>query len=298
MAGSSVLKKNRTLVAFALIAPAFIIYLIIIIFPVIQTAILSFYKWNGINPVKQFIGLANYKTAIMDTNFQTAFKNNIIWMSFFITMPIVLALFIGLALTKKGIYGRDIFQALFFIPHILSTVVISVIWKIVYSPNVGLLSWVMQSLHLIDKPYGLLGDPNRALFGLIFANVWSQFGFCTIIYINGLQNVDPELYDAANMDGVNPWQRLWNVTLPGISAVTTMLVLNNLINSFKTFNYVYLMTHGGPMAKTEVVAYRIYEEAFQLNRFGYGSALAIILSIIVCGISVVYVRFRDRKDVV
>lgn len=295
------MKKNslllrRNITAYSLLFPALAVYFMIILVPVGMTFINSFTKWNGISATKTFVGLSNYAKALADTQFQRAFKNNIIWTVFYVTIPVVLSLMIGMAITRKGMRGRDFFQAMYFIPYILSPVVVSIIWQTMFSPTVGMLSRVLQALGITSQSYGLLGDPDRALYGLIFTHIWSQLGFCIVIYVNGLQNVDPELYDAADIDGANWWQRLRSVTLPSLSSVTTLLILVNLMNSFKTFNYVFLMTVGGPMQRTEVVAYRIYVEAFQFNKFGYASAEAIILSVIVCIVGVFYVGQREKKE--
>lgn len=290
------LQARHNVTAYSMILPALAVYVMIILVPVVMTFLNSFTKWNGISPTKTYIGLENYINAFKDSKFQLAFKNNIIWTIFYVSIPIILSLAIGIVITGKGIRGRDFFQAMYFIPYILSPVVVSIIWQTMFSPTVGAFSRILQALHIISEPYGLLGDPKMALYGLIFTHIWSQLGFCIVIYVNGLQNVDPELYDAASIDGANMWQRLCSVTLPSLSSVTTMLILVNLMNSFKTFNYVFLMTVGGPMQKTEVVAYRIYVEAFNFNKFGYASAEAIILSLIVCIVGVFYIGQREKKE--
>jgi ABC-type sugar transport system permease subunit len=290
------LDQNKTNIALGLILPAFTVYAVIILLPILLTLINSFTKWNGMSPQKVFIGFRNYSKAFLDENFGKAFLNNLVWTAFFVTVPLVLSLFIGLAVTKKGIKGRDTFQAIYFIPYILSSVVISLIWVIMLSPNVGILSWFLQYLHIVQEPYGLLGDPKRALYGLIFTHIWNQFGFCAVIYITGLQNIDPELYDAAEIDGANAFQKLHTITLPELTTVTTMLVLVNLMNSFKTFDFVFLMTMGGPGQSTEVVAYKIYVDAFQMHKFGYASAQAMLLSIIICSVGAAYILIREKKE--
>jgi ABC-type sugar transport system permease subunit len=235
--------ENRlTLSALQFIAPAFLVYSVLILVPVLNTLYLSFFEWNGLDPVKHFVGLRNYIEAFHDKYFLKSFMNNIIWVVLLITIPLFISLMLGIAVTTDKIKGRDQFQAVFFIPYILSPVVIALIWKVFYSPNIGVLSFILQRLHMVDKPFGVLGDQNWALYGLIFVHVWNLFGFCTVIYINGLQSIDPELYDAAKIDGANAYQKMIYVTLPGVSTVTTLLILLLMINAFKTFNFVFLMT--------------------------------------------------------
>jgi ABC-type sugar transport system permease subunit len=288
--------ENRlTLTALQFIAPAFLLYSILILVPVLNTVYLSFFEWNGLDPIKDFVGLQNYIQAFQDKYFLKSFINNIIWVVLLISIPLVISLLLGIAVTNDKIKGRDQFQAIFFIPYILSPVVIALIWKVLYSPNIGVLNYLLQKFHMVEKPFGILGDQQWALYGLIFVHVWNLFGFCTVIYINGLQSIDPELYDAAKIDGANAFQKMIYVTLPGVSTVTTLLVLLMMINAFKTFNFVFLMTTGGPFQSTEVVAYRIYIEAFQLHKFGYGSTLAVILSFVIVIIGMYYVSLRERK---
>jgi len=291
----SSLSKRQSLTAYMLLAPAFVLYALIVLAPVADTVFLSFVKWNGLNPVKEFVGFANYQKALGDPSFFAAFANNLIWLALFVTVPVAVALLLGIGMTARGVKGRDQLQAVYFIPYVLSPVVIAVIWKLIYSPNVGILSWLLQAVGIVSEPYGILGDSNFALFGLIGTHIWNQFGFCAVVYVNALQNIDPELYDAANIDGANAVQKLIHVTLPGVSTVTTFLVLLNMINAFRTFNFVFLMTSGGPVQATEVVAYKVYVEAFQLHKVGYGSSLAVMLSVVVLVVGMFYVTLRERK---
>ena len=288
-------KLRRSLIAYSLILPAVIVYAAMILTPSANTVALSMVKWDGMNPVKTPIGLANYVEALSDPRIYHALANNLIWLAVLVTVPLAVALTLSVAVTKRGILGRDQFQAIYFIPHVLSPVVVALIWSWVYDPTVGLLSHLLQWLRVVDKPYGVLGDPDAALYSLIFTNIWGDFGFCTVIYVNALQAIDQSLYDAATIDGADAFRRFVHVTLPGISSVTTFLVLLNMINSFKVFNQVFLMTTGGPLGRTEVVGYAMYIQAFKLNRVGYGSAIAVLLTVIILIVGVFYLSNRERR---
>ncbi len=287
------LKSSAT--AYLLILPAFFIYFLIILIPSINTAYLSLTKWDGMNPVKKFVGFANYIKAFQDAQMYNAFVNNVIWVVLLITVPLALALLLAVTATKRGIFGRDQLQAIYFIPHVISPVAVALIWTWIYNPKIGLLSNILMALGIAGKPYGILGDPNLALYGVIFTHIWGIFGFCTVIYVNALQAIDQSLYDAAMIDGANSFQRFVHVTLPGISSVTTFLILLNMINSFKVFNQVFLMTQGGPVGRTEVVGYVMYVHAFKLNRVGYGSAIAIILTVVVLILGIFYISNREKR---
>ena len=143
----------------------------------------------------------------------------------------------------------------------------------------------MGSLEILRSPFK----------SLIFTHMWMLFGFCTVIYVNALQNIERDLYDAAMIDGANAFQRFIHITLPGVSSVTTFLVLLNMINSFKVFNQVYLMTQGGPVNSTEVVAHYMFKQAFRLNHVGYGSAIAVLLSIVILIVGIVFISTREKE---
>jgi ABC-type sugar transport system permease subunit len=268
------LKKLRSSgVAYLLILPAFFIYFLIILIPSINTIYLSLNKWDGMNPVKKFVGFANYIKAFQDPQMYNAFVNNIVWVALLITVPLTLALLLAVTATKRGVWGRDQLQAIYFIPHVISPVAVALIWTWIYNPKIGLLSNMLMSLGLSGKPYGILGDPNLALYGIIFTNIWGIFGFCTVIYVNALQAIDQSLYDAAMIDGASSFQRFVHVTLPGISSVT----------------------QGGPVGRTEVVGYVMYVHAFKLNRVGYGSAIAVILTMVVLVLGIFYISNREKR---
>ena len=288
---------RKTLIAYLLLFPALAIYAVIILLPTANTLFLSLVKWDGVNPVKVFVGLTNYMKALKDERFYHAFSNNLIWLVMLISVPIIVSILLAVAVTSRSVKGRDQFQAIYFVPYVLSPVVVALVWQWIYIPRIGLLSGFLRTFYLIKRPYGILGDPKLALQALIFTHMWMLFGFCTVIYVNALQNIERDLYDAAMIDGSNAFQRFFHITLPGVSSVTTFLVLLNMINSFKVFNQVYLMTQGGPVNSTEVVAYYMFNQAFRLNHVGYGSAIAVLLSIVILIVGIVFISTREKETV-
>lgn len=290
-------KVRNSVIAYLFILPAFIIFTMIVIVPTIDTFYLSMTNWDGVNPVRTFIGFNNYLKALFDKELHKAFVNNIVWIIFFVSVPLFIGLSLAIGITKKGIIGREVFRTVYFIPFILSPVVVALIWKWIYSPNVGILTWILQTFHITNRPYSILGDTKLALYGLIMLHIWQTFGFCTIIYMIGLQNIDQTLYDAAALDGANALQKFWYVTLPGLSNVTTFLILLNIINSFKVFNPVFLLTAGGPGRSTEVAAFYLYKHAFMLNRVGYGCTIAVFLTLVLIVFGIFFITRREKKTV-
>jgi ABC-type sugar transport system permease subunit len=287
---------RKSLIAYLFLFPALAIYTVIILFPSANTVFLSLMKWDGLNPIKVFVGFANYAKALNDGRFHGAFVNNLIWLVMLISVPIIISILLAVAVTAKSIRGRDQFQAIYFVPYVLSPVVVALVWRWIYSPRIGLLSGLLRAFHIVSRPYGVLGDPKFALQSLIFTHMWMLFGFCTVIYVNALQNIERDLYDAAMIDGANAFQRFIYITLPGVSTVTTFLIMLNMINSFKVFNQVYLMTQGGPVNSTEVVAYYMFNQAFRMNYVGYGSAIAVLLSIVILAVGIFFITLRERNS--
>ncbi len=289
-------KLRYSLVAYTFILPAVLIFAIFVLVPVFNTFYLSAVEWDGVG-AKTFVGLKNFARSLTDENLHNAFKNNIIWIGFYVAFPILVGLFLALGVTRKGIKGGNKLQIVYFIPYILSTVVVVFIWKWIYNSRIGILSKLLQALHVVDKPYGILGDPLFALYGLIAISIWRVFGFCTIVYVVGLQNIDPSLYDAARIDGANAFQSFLHVTLPGLASVTTFLVLLQVINTFKVFNYVFIATGGGPGRSTEVIAMFMYLQSFVMNQVGYGSAVAVILAFILLIFGILFINRREKRAV-
>lgn len=288
-------KVRSSIIAYLFILPALIIFTTIILIPTLETFRLSMTKWDGVNPVKVFVGFNNYCKLFLDRDLYSAFINNFIWIIFYVFTPTLTGLLLALSITKKGIKGRDAFRVIYFIPYILSPVVVALIWQWMYSANIGVLSLLLQAFHIVDKAYGILGDMKFALYGLIVVHIWTTIGFCAIIYIVGLQNINQDLYGAAMLDGANALQIFWYIILPSLSSVTTFLILLNVINSFKVFNLVFLMTNGGPCKSTEVAAFYLYKQAFVFNRAGYSCAIAILLTLVLVVFGIVFIMQREKK---
>lgn len=276
------------------VLPAFILYFIFFIVPFGQSVQISLTDWNGINSVKNFVGLGNYLNLLQDDLMWKSLKNNFIWVIIGTIAPIITGLLLAVLLSGKNTKGRTLFRTIYFMPVMLSPVVIGIIWGWVYNPIYGMLNRILDTIGLSHLSRGWLGDPELALYMVLITAIWSYFGFCLVVLMAGMQNVDTELYDAANMDGANSFQQFFHVTIPQLSSVITMIVAYTLIGGLNVFDIVYIMTGGGPANSTELIATYTYKQSFQLNSVGYGAALSMVMTLLSLISSVLFLKFRSK----
>jgi len=291
--------SSRTLrhyvTVFMFLLPALLIYLVFAIYPFFGSIHLSLTDWNGVDTTKGWVGISNYVTAFSgDSVMLQALWHNLVWIIAEVTLPLILGLLLATVLWDGG-KAQTLFRTVFFMPYVLPTVVVGIIFGLVYNPIFGVLNQSLEIAGLGALKQGWLAQPNTALLSLIAISVWANFGFNATVLLAGLQNVDGDLLDAAKIDGANVWQRFVNVLLPQLSHVITLLVSLALIGGFKVFDLVYVLTKGGPGYHTEVIATYIFEQSFAQSRVGYGSALSIILTLIILVVSIVFIRFRERR---
>lgn len=256
------------------ILPAFLIHVIVIVIPALSMIYYAFTKWNGLSePV--FIGLDNFKRMLKDYDFLFAMKNNLIWMAIFLIVPFILGLGMALVFTKIG-KVQMIFRTLCFLPYVISATVSGKIFSIFYSPYSGLGS-IFEKLGIKALAgFAPLGNEKQALYAAAFVDNWHWWGFVMVLFLGALQQVDPALYEAAKVDGANRFQELLHVSIPGIRQTIAFVLIMTIIWSFLTFDYVYIMTNGGPANSTEIMSTYIYKNAFVKYRAGYANALCVI----------------------
>lgn len=254
------------------------IYLLWVIGPMLYTFYLSLTNWDGLSK-PAFIGLKNFQRLFKDPVFFVSLKNNFIWILFFITIPVVLGLMLAVAL-NKDIVGSKAFKALFYSPMVLSLVVCGIIWSWLYNPTQGLINAVLRAIGLEQFAHGWLSDPKYALGAVIMVAIWRQVGYVMILYLAGLQSVDPFLVEASLIDGANKRQSFWHVILPQLQPMTIVVMVISIIDSLRAFDLVSVMTRGGPYNRTSVLANFMYIESFNNYKMGYGAAISVILFLI------------------
>lgn len=261
------------------------IYLLWVIGPMFYTFYLSLTKWDGLTqPI--FIGLRNYEKLFQDPVFYTSLKNNLRWIGSFITIPVVLGLGLAVAL-NQSIPGAKFFKASFYSPMVLSLVVCGLIWSWMYHPANGLINSALRAVGLDSLAQGWLSDKNLVMWSIIVVAIWRQVGYVMILYLAGLQSIDPELVDASRVDGCTGAQSFRHIILPLLAPVTVIVIVISIIDSLRAFDLVSVMTRGGPYNSSSVLANFMYIEAFNNYKMGYGASIAVILFLI----SMVFIFF-------
>ncbi len=275
--------------------PALILYAVFMLYPFFQSIYLSLTDWDGAQPVKNFIGLANYGEALHDPLVWSSLGHNLIWVVFGTAVPILIGLLLAVLLQRRP-RGFMLFRTVYFMPQILSPVIIGIIWGWIYNPLFGILNSALTFVGLGSFASGWLGDPGLALYAVLAAAIWAETGFVFVIFLAGLQNISTGLLEAALIDGANAWQQFWHVTLPGLRQVLTTVTVMLLIGGFSVFDLIFVMTGGGPANSTDVIATYTYEQAFTLNRVGYAATLSLILTAISLTASIIFIRVRERGE--
>lgn len=268
--------------------------LILTILPVLFSLFISFTEWDlfsGINGFK-FVGLKHYIGMWNDEWFTRSLLNNILYTFFTVPFTMLLAFILALILNKH-VLGKNMLRAFFFMPHMTNVATISIIWIALYNQYGPIRNFLIQTLGMQDVPV-FMSDPRLAMPCLIIMGIWNELGYVMMFFISGLQSIPGELYESADIDGANGWQKIKNVTIPMLTPTTFFVLITTLILSFKVFGQVNIMTQGGPLKATTVLVFYIYEAAFRLNEMSYASAMAWILFVIIFVIT--YVQWQKQKN--
>ncbi len=285
------MKKRK--VQWRFLAIPLIFYTIWVIGPTIYTFYLSLTEWDGLTD-PNFIGITNYLDLFNDSVFYTSLVNNFIWLFIFLLIPVVLGLFLAILLSKKIRWAKG-FKAAIYSPMILAPVVIGLIWSWIYHPKAGLLNNTLTYVGLDFLTRGWLSNPETALYAVIGAAVWRHTGYVMLLFLAGLTSIPPTLIEAARIDGATAWQRFRYIILPLLKPATVIVLVITMIQSLRAFDFVNIMTRGGPFNSTNVLANYMYTEAFRNYEMGYGAAIAVILFIIMFVFIFFYLR-RIREE--
>lgn len=282
------LKKQWMPIVF--LVPAILMFSVYVIFPIVQSVWLSFYEWDGLG-AKTFVGFQNYIELFQDDQFWTALKNNIYWLIFFMLAPPI-GLLLALFLNQK-MMGIRFVKAMFFFPFVISQVVVGLVFSWFYDPSFGLFN---KAIGLFGfQPIAILSDENWVTFGIIVAGLWPQIAYCMILYLTGLNNLNPDQIEAARLDGAYGWKMLRHIILPQLKPATFIAIVVTVIGALRSFDLVATMTSGGPFGSSSVLAYFMYEQSIFNYRVGYGAAIATILFLIM-DLYIAYFLWRMLKS--
>jgi multiple sugar transport system permease protein len=267
------------------ILPGALLFGIVIIIASIQTVWVSFFDWDGVGDM-HWVGLSNYAQLVDDPQFYVSLKNNLIWLAMFMLAP-PLGLALALLLNQP-IKGMRIMKSLFFVPLVLASVTVGVVFTWVYDPSFGLLSLIFGYFGATAP--ALLSDEHFVTFAVVGAALWPQVAFCLVLFLAGLNNLSEDLIGAGRVDGARGWPMLWHVVLPQLREVSFIALAVTVIGALRSFDMVAVMTSGGPFGSSTVLAYQMYEQSIFSYRFGYGAAIATVLFVIMAVFIAWYLR--------
>lgn len=263
--------------------PALALYAFVVLVPSVQGAGLAFTDWDGLSPVRHFVGLDNFQELLDDPAARGALRQTLIIAVAVTVVQNALGLLLALGVHSR-IRSRFVLRVLLFAPAVMTPVVTAALWKYMLAPD-GALNGLLGALGLDGLRQNWLGDPDLALASVIGVIVWQFAGYSMVIFLAGLQGIPDEIYEAAAVDGAGPWRRFRSVVLPLLAPATTVNLMLSIIGGLKLFDQVWVMTSGGPGNATETLSTLLYKNAFQFNEYGYSVAIAIVLTIFVAVMS-------------
>lgn len=268
-------------------------YVVFVLYPILSSFRLSFYQWDGVNPVKIFVGFRNFVDLFGDAQFGAAVLRSLRWMAVMSVLPVAAGLIVA-AMLAQNIRGRLAYRSLFYIPVTMATSATGAIWRWMYNPFFGLINEGLKKLGLPSIAF--LSETAWVFPALFVAETWARFGFYMVIFLAGIQGINPSLYDAAVVDGANKLQEFRYITIPSLRNVITLTITVCIINSLKVFTIIMIMTSGGPNSATETISMMLYRKAFQDSRMGYGSAMAVVFSLCILVLTVTFRKLRNRLE--
>ncbi|MCG6902532.1 MAG: sugar ABC transporter permease [Rhodobacter sp.] len=276
------------------LAPAILFFMVYVIIPIFQSFNISLYDWDGLGEAR-FIGLGNYSELLDDRAFEVSLWNNFKWLLLYL-LAIPAGLFIALFLNQT-VTGIRLYKSLFFFPFVISQVVVGLVFTWFYDPTFGLLNTILGVFGL--GPVNVLGDPTLVTYGIIAAGLWPQTAYCMILYLTGLNAVDPEQVEAARLDGAKGWKMLWFIIIPQLKPATFIAFVVTIIGALRSFDLISIMTNGGPFGTSRVLSFYMFEKALSEYgfRMGYGAAIAVVLFLIMlCFIAYfLWSMYREEK---
>ena len=286
---------DQVLAPWLFLAPAVLIFAIVLVYPMAYSSWLSLFRWDGVAPDRLWVGLGNYVELFTRNRvFWIALKNNVIWSLLSLVVPTGIGLALALALEGR-FRGSAFFRSVFYFPAILSMSIVGLIWSWMYHPSLGLVNQLLEVLGLSGLERNWLSDPKISLYSVFVAAAWHNAGLPMLLFLAGLQTISREVLDAARIDGAGRFQRFWYVTFPLLRETTMVVVAITAINSLKVYDIIYVMTYGGPANRTQVLGSWMYFLTYNHNEVGLGTAIAVILFLLTLVFAIPYTRHMVRS---
>ena len=287
------IQDNLTIALFLL--PALILFFIFVLYPIIQSVYYSMFNWKGFGPAVDFVGVENFKKILTDRVFLIALRNGLLIVTFSLLFQLPLSMFLAV-MVARDLPGRAFFRTIFFMPYVLSEVITAYLWLFLFNPDPerGLLNALVTLGG--GKPVLFLGNTDIVLITVFVVLTWKYFGFHMLLYLTGLQNIPTEIEEAARIDGASPIQSFFYITLPLLGSTIRTSVYLSVIGALQVFALVWIMTKGGPVNASEMLATYMYRFSFVRFQLGYGSAVAIYMFLICVTFSLIYQRLTRQPD--
>ncbi|KAF6655231.1 carbohydrate ABC transporter permease [Paenibacillus polymyxa] len=289
-------KKKQHPFAIIFILPSLILYTLFVIVPTLGSVYLSFTSWNGISEDIRFIGFANFVEIWNSPRVHNALKNTLIMTISLVILENIAAIAMALMVDRIR-WFKNLFRSIFYFPTLLSGIVMGFVWAMILNYNFGVVNKILDTVGLGSWAVDWLGDPKYAMLSIILSTVWKGAGYYMIIYLAGLQGIPADLSEAASIDGANGWQQFRYITFPLLAGSMTVCMVLSMISALKIFDQIAVMTDGGPGFATETLTYIIYKVGFGELRQGFGTALAIVLFVIILIITIIQVKILRKREV-
>ena len=274
--------------------PALAVYVVFLVYPSVTSLFFSLTDWDGLSPSYNIVGLQNYVDMTKDPVIATALKNNAIWTVVTLSVPLVIGLALAILLNGK-VRGKPILRLIFYTPAVLPLVSIASIWGWLYDPQYGAINEFLRLIGLGQLAQPWLGQDSTALAAIMVPAIWLRTGFPMLLYLAALQGISQEMYEAATVDGATKSQQFWHITMPSLKPAHYIVIALSLIDSFKVFDMIYAMTYGGPGTATQVMGTWMYVNVFQYYQAGYGTAIAVVVTVIAIVVSIPYVLSQTKE---
>jgi raffinose/stachyose/melibiose transport system permease protein len=283
---------RKKVVPLLFVLPILLINVAVVLGPALASVYYSMTDWSGVGAA-DFIGLDNFRQLLFhDDSFRHAFQNNVVWLIMFLTVPIAIAL-IAAGLLAPIRRGALFYRLALFLPYVLPSVIVANIWRSLMSPDRGIGAKLADyGIEGYDRAF--LGDPSTVLPAIAFVDNWHWWGFLMVLFLAAMQNIPPDLYEAARLDGASRWDEFRDVTIPGIRPTLIFMLLMTSIWSFLTFDYIWILTQGGPAGSSEVLSVLVYKNAFQRFEAGYAAAIGLTMSLLVGAVISIFLVLRKR----
>lgn len=280
--------------AYLFISPFFILFGLFMLFPFLYSFWISLHSWDGVS-APNFIGIANYTRLFQDGLFWKSLYNTVYILVLNIPLQLGLALLLALALNSKFVVGRSVMQLIYFMPIIVSTVVVAIVFSLLYDSYIGLINYALEWMGLRGIPW--LSSEAWSKFSVVLVITWRWTGYNMVIMLAGLQGIPDELYEAGRIDGATGWKAFRHITAPLLKPVLLFCLIMSIVGLFKIFAEPYILTFGGPNNSSQTMVTYIYNNAFRYGRMGYGSALAYVLFLIIMFVSLINLKIFGNSPV-